>query len=394
MITRHRGRWTPDDRAEAIYRYLPFDVPPDAAGLAITLECDQDLGVLDMGLFDPVRFRGWSGSERTRVSVAPDAATPGYLPGDLPVGTWSVLLSLHRVPADGLPFDVAVEVGPVAHEASPPPLPRPERPPRREVPAADGRRWLAGDLHAHSVHSDGDLSVDELASLARSRGLDFLAVTDHNTTSHHPSLAAESDRIGIILVPGQEVTTDEGHANCFGDTGWIDFRMPADAWLSGAEASGGLLSINHPLAGDCRWRKPTSQRPPLAEVWHSSWDRGAPLPLAWWAGWGGGRAIGGSDFHRLGDDGLPGQPTTWLEAEDEDVLGALAAGRIAISADPSGPLLVRHDGELLALDATGATLHGADGSRRSVPKDRESFSVDAGPWWLAGADGRCLSLSA
>lgn len=400
MITRHQGRWTPADRAESRYRYLPFDVPAAAAGLTVTVLYDRSRGVLDLGLFDPQRFRGWSGRERKRVVVAPDAATPGYLPGELPAGTWSVTLALHRVPADGLDFEVAVEVGPVTLEPPPPPVPRPERPPRRDIPAHGGRRWLAGDLHAHTVHSDGRLTIDELASLARSRGLDFLAVTDHNTTSHHPALVPASARLGIVLVPGQEVTTDEGHANCFGDTGWIDFRMPADAWLASAEAAGGSLSINHPLAGDCRWRRPMSRRPPLAEVWHSSWDRGAPLQLAWWAGWGvgpsmgGGHAIGGSDFHRLGDDGLPGQPTTWLETEDEDVLGALAAGRTAISAEPSGPLLVRHDGELLALDAAGAVLHGADGSQRAIRSDRDSFSVAAGPWWLTAADGRCVALSA
>ncbi len=214
-------------------------------------------------------------------------------------------------------------------------------------------------------------------------------MTDHNTTSHHPLLAAASARLGIILVPGQEVTTDSGHANCFGDTGWIDFRMPSDAWLASAEAQGGLLSVNHPLAGDCRWRRPMQRRPPLAEVWHSSWDRGAALPLAWWAGWGGGLAIGGSDFHRVGQDGLPGQPTTWLETEDEDILGALRAGRIAISAEPAGPLLIRHDGELLALEAAGASLHGADGSRRIVGSDREPFSV--GTWaMVADRNGRPL----
>ncbi len=394
MITRHRGHWTPVDRAEAIYRYLPFDVPPGAAGVTVTLDYDRARGVIDLGMVDATRFRGWSGGVRSRVSVAPDAATPGYLPGDLPAGTWSVMLGLHRVPADGLDFDVTVSIGPVTQESPAPPLPRPERPPRRDVPAAHGRRWLAGDLHAHTVHSDGALTIDELASLARTRGLDFLAVTDHNTTSHHPALAAASGRLGIVLVPGQEVTTDEGHANCFGDTGWIDFRMPSDAWLTSAEAGGGLLSINHPLGGDCRWRRPMSRRPPLAEVWHSSWDRGALLPLAWWAGWGGGFAIGGSDFHRVGNDGLPGQPTTWVEAEDEDILGALAAGRIAISATPSGPLLIRCDGELLALEAAGAELHGADGSRRLVSSDRASFSVDDGPWWLTGATGDCLALSA
>lgn len=394
MITRHRGRWSPADRREAIYRYLPFDVPADAAGLAVSLGYDRDLGVLDLGLVDPLRFRGWSGGARDTLFVTPSAATPGYLPGPLPVGTWSVMLGLHRVPPEGLAYEVTVEVGPVTPEVPLPPLPRPERPPPRAVPATEGRRWLAGDLHAHTVHSDGRLTIDELASVARSRGLDYLAVTDHNTTSHHADLRPTGDRLGITLVPGQEVTTDEGHANCFGATGWIDFRQSADAWLEQAEDSGGWLSINHPLAGDCRWRRPMSRRPPLAEVWHSSWDRTALLPLAWWAGWGSGHAIGGSDFHGHAGDAPPGQPTTWLETEDEDVLGALAAGRVAISAEPTGPLLLRHDGELVALGAVGSELRGADGSVRRVTRQAEAFALEAGPWWLTDAAGRCLALSA
>jgi hypothetical protein len=394
MTTRHRGRWTPALRAEAFYRYLPFDVPAGAAGITVSLDYDRTRGVIDLGLIDPVRFRGWSGGRRSRISVAPEGATPGYHAGELPSGAWSVILGLHRIPPEGLEYEVVVELGPVDIEPPTPPLARPERPPRRVVPAAAGRRWLAGDLHAHTVHSDGLLTIDELASLARSRGLDYLAVTDHNTTSHHGALPEAAARLDIVLVPGQEVTTDEGHANCFGDTGWIDFRRPSDDWLTSAEAGGGLLSINHPLAGDCRWRRPLSRRPPLAEVWHSSWDRGAPLPLAWWAGWGSGFAIGGSDFHQVGKDGLPGQPTTWVEAEDEDVLGALAAGRIAISAEPFGPLLIRHDGELLALEADGTVLHAPDGTQRPVSGDRQSFPVDPGPWWLTGADGRCVALSA
>src|SRR5207302_84344 len=83
------------------------------------------------------------------------------------------------------------------------------------------------------------LTVPELAALAARRGLDFLAVTDHNTVSHHAELAAAARRYGIILLPGQEVTTDGGHAGALGDVGWIDFREEPDAWLDATEAAGG-----------------------------------------------------------------------------------------------------------------------------------------------------------
>ena len=69
--------------------------------------------------------------------------------------------------------------------------------------AGPGPRWWAGDLHTHTVHSDGVLTVAELARLARGNGLDFIAVTDHNTVSHHPELAAASRRYGITLIPAR-----------------------------------------------------------------------------------------------------------------------------------------------------------------------------------------------
>ena len=75
------------------------------------------------------------------------------------------------------------------------------------------------------------MTVPELAVHAVSRGLDFVAVTDHNTVSHHRELGSASAAYGVTLVPGQEVTTPRGHAGVLGDTGWIDFRTSADAWL-------------------------------------------------------------------------------------------------------------------------------------------------------------------
>lgn len=135
-------------------------------------------------------------------------------------------------------------------------------------------------------------------------------------------------------------------------------------------------------------------RPPLAEVWHSSWDRLAAVPLAWWAGWGAGVAIGGSDFHGRGEGKLPGRPTTWVEAEDEDVLGGMAAGRVAITAEPNGPVLLRRGDELLALDADGTELWGPEGLRAAIAGDLATLPAGEGPWWLTAADGRTVALTA
>ena len=397
--TQHRGTWTPGDRARTPYCYLPIDVPAHANGLHVQLSYDRSAGVLDLGCEAPQGFRGWSGEAREEFAITREAATPGYLAGELESGTWHVVLGLHRIPPGGLDYEVVAEVHAGAAAAVQPQPgradpPRPERPPRRELPSLEGLVWRAGDFHTHTVHSDGVLTVPELACLAAGRGLDFLAVTDHNTVSHHGELAAAGDHAGIQLIAGQEVTTGLGHANAFGDIGWVDFRQPATAWLDAVEADGGLLSVNHPLAEDCAWRLELPRRAPLAEVWHPSWlDRRWGAPLAWWQAWGQDVVpIGGSDWHSDSDE-PPGTPTTWVACEGDDVLGGLRAGRVAISADRDGPLLLRLGDELVALGADGALLTGPDGRRRVVHGDRATFPAAAGPHWLEDHETAVLAIS-
>lgn len=403
MSTTQAGSWWPADRAEARYHYVPVEVPPGTAALRVELSYERGAGVLDLGCYDPSgAFRGWSGGERETFTVAVDRATPGYLPGPLPSGTWQIELGLHRVPPTGLSWRVTAEplrtapswpagsaaggVGPAA------PGPR-----RTDLPAPAGHRWLAGDLHAHTVHSDGTLTVPELATLAVTSGLDFLAVTDHNTVSHHAELPAAGAAAGVLLLPGQEVTTDRGHANAFGDIGWVDYHRPADDWVSEVAARGGLLSINHPLGADCAWLHPLSVKPPLAEVWHSGWfDRTWGAPLAWLLGWEPGTVpVGGSDYHMPSQRQRLGSPTTWVACAEptvDGVLAGLAAGRVAISESPTAPVLLRLGDEVIAVGADGTLLVEFGGRRRLVRGDRAAFPAEAGPHWLEDERAQILAI--
>ncbi len=402
--TVHRGSWTRDDRAESIWHYLPVEVPAGAAGLEVTLDFDHSGGVLDLGCIAPSGWRGWSGGARSRFAITPGAATPGYLPGELEPGTWQVVLGLHRVAEHGTAYDVRARVGATEVEPDPPAPAVPVRPARRELPAPQGKQWLAGDLHAHTLHSDGKLSIEQLAAQAVEQGLDFLAVTDHNTTSHFAHLERVGAAYGIVLVPGQEVTTDVGHANAFGPIGWVDFRAPAQQWVDTVEAAGGLLSINHPLADDCCWRHPLVRRPPLAEVWHWSWtayDLRWGGPTAWWQAFDRGEQVptipvGGSDFHDPAQGRLVGAPTTWVLAEEisvDGVLAGLRAGRTAITADRSAPALLRTGDELRALGGDGTLLVGPDGRRRAVHGDDTPFPGSIGPHRLESHDGGLVAIS-
>ena len=146
--TRHRGRWTQDDRCRSPWQYLPVEVPPGSAGLQVELDYDQSGAILDLGCFGPAGFRGWSGGARSSFVITPGEATPGYLPGELEPGRWHVVdrpvpASARRRGVLGHGFGEQharpAAPGPVA--AAPAPLT--ERPPRRELPGP-ARAPLAG----------------------------------------------------------------------------------------------------------------------------------------------------------------------------------------------------------------------------------------------------------
>jgi hypothetical protein len=403
-----QGTWTLDDRLNGPVREVEVEIPAGTAALTVRLAYDRPAGVLDLGCSGPYGFRGWSGGARTEFTIAPQWATPGYLPGEIEAGIWRVWLGLHRVPLDGLPYEVTV----ITH-VRPPAVPRDHpsrrgRAPRsfhpvpaatrRDLPTLDGFGWMAGDLHAHTHHSDGSLSVYELACVAADRGLDFLAVTDHNTISHHAELPTAAALAGIVLVPGQEVTTDLGHANALGDLGWIDFRRPAQEWAKAVQDQGGVLSVNHPLAADCAWRHPMDERPRTAELWHWSWwDRTWGAPLAWAQTWADDLVVvGGGDFHRPEEGHPPGAPTTWVLADRacdgrEAVVRAVADGRTAVSASPDGPLLLRHGEVFLVVGGDGLVLWGPE-TRTVVRGDRVMLPARPGVHRLETPSNEVMAL--
>ncbi len=403
QITRHSGRWTFEDRFASAWHYLPVEVPPGCRQVRVELDYDRTAATLDLGCLGAAGFRGWSGGARRSFVISADVATPGYLPGEPEPGTWHVMIGIYRLRPEGVPYqltataaDSAVVAGPDLRPAAPP-APA-SRPAGRDLPAAAGRRWLAGDLHAHTVHSDGAVTVPELARLAVEHGLDFLAVTDHNTVSHHAELAPASARYGITLLPGQEVTTDAGHANVLGDVGWVDFRDTPDDWLAHARQRGGIMSVNHPIAGHVSWLHAMRERPPLVEVWHWSWlDQHWTTPLAWWLAWDPAAIpVGGSDWHSPGPHASLGSPTTWIECEGtgpDAVLDGLRAGRVAISARRDGPVLLRRDGELVAVDADGTILTGPDGPCARISGALAAVPAADGCHRLCDTTGATLALT-
>ena len=74
------------------------------------------------------------------------------------------------------------------------------------------------DLHTHSRPASGDsaLDADELVRRAAAAGLDGVALTEHDYLRPASEGGELSERHGIVVLCGIEVTTDIGHVLVFG----------------------------------------------------------------------------------------------------------------------------------------------------------------------------------
>src|SRR5262249_10150315 len=133
-------------------------------------------------------FRGWSGSHKDAFTLTETWATPPYIAGPILPGTWHVLLGPYKVGPRGCEYEVSISFD---SAPGPPrdggPLEIASQPPVMTAAAEPG--WIRGDLHCHTVYSDGDSWPADMLAEAISRGLDFLGVTDHNQISHHAAYA-------------------------------------------------------------------------------------------------------------------------------------------------------------------------------------------------------------
>ena len=66
------------------------------------------------------------------------------------------------------------------------------------------------DLHGHSTHSDGELSVSQLAQKIESEGVKVWALTDHDVISGWKEASEEAKQRGIRFIPGVEITCIPG----------------------------------------------------------------------------------------------------------------------------------------------------------------------------------------
>ncbi|WP_293387924.1 CehA/McbA family metallohydrolase [Phenylobacterium sp. RIFCSPHIGHO2_01_FULL_69_31] len=358
------------------YREVPFKVPPGTASVTVEFAYtgkDQK-SVIDLGIRDPQRLRGWSGGNKARFTLTETWATPSYLPGPLPAGEWKLILGVPNLRKDGradYTATITLDRSPVFHGFA-------------EAPLKTGPGWYRGDLHMHTQHSDGSCGsrtgkripcpLFRTLEAATARGLDFVAVTEHNTTAHFQDLAELQPYYDdLLLIPGREITTFHGHANVFGVTAPLDFQLGGQRApdlsriLDQVEAAKGLISINHPglpsgeVCMGCGWTAKTDfARIPAIEAINGVNSEGPLSGIAFWeARLNAGfriTAVGGSDNH---DADLPpargvGTPTTvvWAENLSQDaILDGIRQGRTFVDVQGTRDRLldVRAEGGALSV---------------------------------------------
>ncbi len=346
---------------------VPFTVPAGVAEIEVRHDDLSATNILDWGVLEPDgSFRGYGGGNTEPAVFNAAAASRSYLPGAISPGEWVVYVGEAKVTE--LPARYHVEV--VLRDAVTL-APQPERAPyAAPAPLRTEARWYAGDFHVHSRESgDARPSLDEIATFAEMRGLDFVMISDHNTVSQLELYAdVQARHPALLLVPGIEVTTYQGHAMSMGGTEWIDHRLgfggrTIDQVAAEVHAQGALFSVNHPALslGDacigCGWMTglPGAQIDAMevqTGAYHvtgrlfyrsvsAMWD---DLALA-------GHhvvAVGGSDDHSAGTgtgafDSPIGSPTTMVWASELSVAAILEGvrhGRTVVKLEgPDDPMV-------------------------------------------------------
>jgi predicted metal-dependent phosphoesterase TrpH len=83
------------------------------------------------------------------------------------------------------------------------------------------------DLHTHTDRSDGTFAPSEVVRLAAERGLDVVAITDHDTTDGLEEAADAGERAGVEVVPGVELSAEHDGRSVHVLAYWIDVANDA-----------------------------------------------------------------------------------------------------------------------------------------------------------------------
>jgi predicted metal-dependent phosphoesterase TrpH len=180
------------------------------------------------------------------------------------------------------------------------------------------------DLHVHTCYSsDAITTLKQVVSYSKKRGLDGVAITDHNTVKGALKLKTRD----IIVVPGIEVSTLNGHLLGLNVTTPIPAKLGIEETIRLIHEAGGIVVAPHPTTF---YKSPPSRRVSsydAVEVMNAS---SIPFPIFTYfskrfAAGLGLPQTGGSDSHYAPEIGAA---YTIVEADPDvdEIVGAIKKG--------------------------------------------------------------------
>lgn len=110
------------------------------------------------------------------------------------------------------------------------------------------------ELHSHSHYSKGaKLPVEaipspkEVVREVKRKGLDAVALTDHNVISGWKEAKAEAKKLGIMFIPGMEINSREGHVVGLGITEAVPRGLSIEETVERIRDQGGISVATHPF---------------------------------------------------------------------------------------------------------------------------------------------------
>ncbi|MEM4066770.1 MAG: CehA/McbA family metallohydrolase [Candidatus Micrarchaeaceae archaeon] len=244
MIINLDGKLLPRD--SKTIKWETFEVSQNVSNIKIKFdymphisEFENHVNLLIYDSMNQFMGRYDRGYENVVVGLDASPAAKKILP--LP-GTWKLALENHQLFSD-ISYHIEVEI---------------------QTNDKFTYKWHTGELHTHSIHSDGKLTVKELNDFMRSNYFDFFFLTDHSNNTGWQDFEDLGER--NIILPGEELNTFKGHILILGNHDFIDWKditgqvKSPQSIQNEVRISGGLMGIAHPFwIGDpicvgCSWK--------------------------------------------------------------------------------------------------------------------------------------------
>ncbi|MCK5474161.1 MAG: PHP domain-containing protein [Candidatus Aenigmarchaeota archaeon] len=104
------------------------------------------------------------------------------------------------------------------------------------------------DMHVHSCYSkDGFEQIKDIIAEAKRKGLDGIALTDHNTQEGVAEAKKEGVNQGIVVISGIEIKTEKGDVLAYGITKTIKKGMSVEKTICAIHKAEGLAVAAHPF---------------------------------------------------------------------------------------------------------------------------------------------------